>query len=412
MNTQDLRDNYPKLIGYMEKAGYCGTYISKVRREIVRILSRADSKGWTSYTDIYLEYANKSTLRHYLKEKLNILGIIEQFAMRGEFPDGRSRQKIKERGYYQHLSQEFKHIIDTYREYEERHGTKKASTIYGESSNAAGFLYELQCAGISTPESITQKDVIAVFLNDDGTLRRSCSYKKIIAAVFKANTHTNPELFSRLAAYLPDLRENRKNIQYLTDEEVAEIKRVLAEPESGLSLRDKAIGRLALCYGLRCCDIAKLRIDEVDLDGDKISVCQQKTLTQLELPLTTSVGNALYDYVTIERSESDCKFIFLSKNRPFGRLKDGSIGNIAARIMNAAEIRQNAGDRKGFHIFRHRLATDLLGKGVAQPIISKIAGHTSPDSLEAYLSSDFVHLKECALSIEQFPVRREVFTNA
>jgi hypothetical protein len=47
----------------------------------------------------------------------------------------------------------------------------------------------------------------------------------------------------------------------------------------------------------------------------------------------------------------------------------------------------------------------LLGNGIAQPIISKITGHISPNSLEPYLSSDFVHLKECALSIEQFPVR-------
>ena len=412
MNTQNLSDNYSKLIGYMEKAGYCCTYISKVRREIVRILSRADSKDWTSYTDIYLEYASNSSSRHYLRDRLNILGIIERFAVRGEFPDGRTRQKIKKRGYYQYLSHDFKRVIDVYHEYEERRGTKKARTIYGESSNAASFLYELQCAGTSTPEDITQKDVIAVFLNDDGTLRRSCSYKKIIAAVFKANLQTNPELFNRLIAYLPDLRESRKNIQYLTDEEVVEIKRVLAEPESELSLRDKAIGMLALCYGLRCCDIAKLRVDDVDLAGDKISIFQQKTSVPLELPLTTSVGNALYDYVAAERPESECNFIFLSENRPFGRLTEGSIGNIAVRLMKAAEIRQNAGDRKGFHIFRHRLATDLLGNGVAQPIISKITGHTSPDSLEDYLSSDFVHLKECALSIERFPIRREVFTNA
>jgi integrase len=80
--------------------------------------------------------------------------------------------------------------------------------------------------------------------------------------------------------------------------------------------------------------------------------------------------------------------------------------------MKTANIRQNAGDRKGFHIFRHRLATELLSNGVAQPIISKIAGHTSPDSLESYLSADFKHLKECAISIAEYPVSSEVFTNA
>ena len=45
MNTQNLRDNYPKLIDYMEGAGYSATYIIKVRREINHILSGADSKG-------------------------------------------------------------------------------------------------------------------------------------------------------------------------------------------------------------------------------------------------------------------------------------------------------------------------------------------------------------------------------
>jgi len=412
MNIQNLRDTYPELITFMEEYGYSQLYIKRLRQQINAILSNAEISNLDSYGDIYRYYTERTSSKQGLRVRLTFLGIIERFVVRGEFPDGRTRQKVKERGHYQYLSQEHRCIIDTYCEYEEQRGTKKARTIYGESSNAASFLYELQCAGISTPESITQKDVIAVFLNDDGTLRRSCSYKKIIAAVLKANVQTDSELFGRLMAYLPDLRENRKNIQYLTDEEVAAIKRVLAESESGLSLRDKAIGILALCYGLRCCDIAKLRIDEVDLDSDTIGIRQQKTTAPLELPLMALVGNAIYDYVVAERPESDCEFVFLSKNRPYGRLAEGSIGNIATKIMKAARIRQNTGDRKGFHIFRHRLATDLLGKGVAQPVISKITGHTSPDSLEAYLSSDLVHLKECALSIEQFPIRREVFTNA
>jgi hypothetical protein len=53
-----------------------------------------------------------------------------------------------------------------------------------------------------------------------------------------------------------------------------------------------------------------------------------------------------------------------------------------------------------------------LGNGVPQPVISRTLGHTSPNSLEAYLSADFKHLKECALSIEGFPVSEGVFGNA
>jgi len=412
MNIQNLQQTYPKLITFMKDHGYSYYYIERLEKQIKSILANADRNKWTLYSDVYNWYLGKSDSNQGLRYRLTFLGIIERFDLRSEFPDGRTRQKVKLRGSYQYLSYEFKLVIDNYQAYEEQRGTKKARTIYAETSNSASFLYELQCAGINVPEEITQKSIISVFLNDDGTLRRSCSYKKIIAALFRANIPVNSELFNRLIAYLPDLRETRRNIQYLTDEEVAEIRRVLADPETKLSLRDKAIGSLALCYGLRCCDIAKLKVDEVDLDGEKISICQQKTAVPLELPLTTTVGNAIYDYAELERPKNGSKFLFLSENRPFGRINEGSVGNIATKIMAAAGIRQNTGDRKGFHIFRHRLATDLLGKGVAQPIISKITGHTSPNSLEKYLSSDFVHLKECALSIDRFPVRKEVLANA
>jgi len=412
MNIQNLQNTHHTLIAYMEEHGYNREYVTRLKFEIDRILSNAVNSGWTSYADIYRGYAEAKKSKQFLRNKLTFLGIIERFDLRGELPDGRRRQKVNERGKYQFLSQEFKSIIDNYRVAEIQRGAKKASTMYGEASNTASFLYELQYAGISTVAGITQKSVISVFLNDDGKPRRSCSYKKILAAVFKANIPENPEVFNRLIAYLPDLRETRKNIQYLSDEEVAKVKRILDESNSGLSRRDVAIGRLALCYGLRCCDIAGLKISDVNLDGDNINIRQQKTTVPLELPLTTSVGNAIYDYAQQERIKSDCEFVFLSKNRPYGRLADGSVGNIAAKIMNAAGIRQNDGDRKGFHIFRHRLATDLLGNGVAQPVISKITGHASPDSLETYLSADFVHLKECSISIEQFPVRKEVFADA
>jgi hypothetical protein len=52
-----------------------------------------------------------------------------------------------------------------------------------------------------------------------------------------------------------------------------------------------------------------------------------------------------------------------------------------------------------------------LGQGVPQPVISRTLGHTSPNSLEPYLSADFPHLKDCALSIARWPVLEEVLSN-
>lgn len=412
MNTQNLRDNYPKLIDYMERTGYSATYIIKVQREINHILSRADSNGWTSYKDIYQEYANKSTSRSHLRSILNCLGIIERFDNRGQYPDGRHRQQIIKRALYYLLLPEFKAIIDCYRISESRRN-KKATTIICEASHGASFLYALQQKNINTLGAITEADVLSIFIGEDDKLRRSCSYKKDIAAVLKACIREKPECseFTRILAYLPELREHRKNIQYLKPDETNQIKKALKNEYSRLSLRDRAIGSLVLYTGLRCCDIAGLKVNDIDWEKELICIKQQKTGAPLELPLSVIVGNAVYDYLVSERPETECEFIFISENRPYRRLLSGSIGNISNKIMKAANIRQNAGDRKGFHIFRHRVATELLGSGVPQPVISRTLGHTSPNSLEAYLSADFKHLKECALSIERLPMQEGVFSH-
>ena len=227
----------------------------------------------------------------------------------------------------------------------------------------------------------------------------------------KACIPYHPETCPRLLAFLPVLRETRKNIQYLTSEEIQKVKGTLADGKNLLTLRDKAIGMLAFYTGLRGCDIARLTLDAINWDRDFIYIKQQKTEIPLELPLTAIVGNAIYDYLTSERPHTESRYIFVSQNKPYDRLKNRSIGNVAVRIMKSAGIRQSKGDKKGFHIFRHHLATALLGNGVPQPVISRVLGHTSPDSLESYLRADFPQLKECSISIEHFPVPKEVFSH-
>ena len=410
MDVQNLRDNYPKLISYMETSGYSKTYVDRFKREIKRILTFADSNKWSCYADIYLDCASKSNSFDYLRSKRAIIGAIEQFDVYGRYPDGRRRHELFQRGAYWLLSPEFKTLIDRYCEIAKKQG-KKAATIYTESHNASTFLLALQQKGMDCLDGITEEAVLAVFMSSEGKLLRSCSYKKNIAAVFKATIPDHPEACHRVLAYLPALRETRDNIQYLTPEEIHKVKEALSNAENSLTLCDKAIGILALYTGLRGCDIVGLTLDSIDWERELIYIKQQKTELPLELPLTTVVGNAIYDYLISERPRTESRFLFLSQKKPYDRLKSKSLGNAAVRIMKVAGIRQAKGDRKGFHIFRHHFATTLLGNGVPQPVISRTLGHSSPSSLEAYLSADFLHLKECAISIERFPVSEGVFSS-
>jgi integrase len=393
----------------MQDAEYSQSHISKVRNEIRYILANAEKCGWTSYAEIYRHYEKQKRSEHYLSHKRIVLSLIENFDKSEKYPDGRLQGNLSCK--YDYLIEEFKSVIDSYLAAAKTSGLKE-STIDSRSHCIASFLLHLQEAGCNSLHDITEKAVLSAFVSDSGAILRRSSAKKSIAAVFKACTPQNPEAFTKLLLFLPQLRTARKNIQYLTSDEISKVKQALSDKTSALSLRDKAIAMLVLYTGLRKCDITGLKLNSIDWDNDIINIVQRKTSVPLTLPLRAIVGNAIYDYVTMERPKIDCEYIFIRQHAPYYEIGADALNRVCNKIMLAAGIRQETGDRKGFHIFRHRLVTTLLGNGIPQPVISDIVGQTSPVSLNPYLHANFPHLKECALSVDRFPVSREVFGNA
>lgn len=407
MDLQNLREHHEELLSFMESNGYCNTYIRRFRDEINRILTEAGSHRWQSYQDIYLDYLKVPHSKDYLRNKRTIIGALEQFDLFGRLPDGRHRHTLFERGSYHLLQPEFQELIDFYCTYEKQRG-KKESTIRGESLNTASFLYRMQEQGARCLDEVTEDAVLSFFVSEDGSLCKGCSYKKNISAVFKAGLKWKEPQCRRILSFLPLLRETRKNIQYLTQDEVRLLR--AAVESSGFSARNKAVILLLLFTGLRGCDIAGLTFSSIDWEKERILINQQKTSMPVEIPLSAVVGNAIYDYLEQERPDTESLRLFLSETHPFSPMSAQGIANIVAKACRLAGIRQNPGDRKGTHIFRHNLASSMLENGVPQPVITQTLGHTAPDSLEPYLKADFVHLKECSLSIEAFPLAGEVFS--
>lgn len=407
MDLQNLREHHEELLSYMENAGYSSAYIRRFRKEVNRILAEADSSKWKSYRDIYLDYLKTPHSNDYLRNKRTIIGALEQFDRFGRLPDGRHRHTLFERGSYHLLEPEFQELIDFYRTYETQRG-KKESTIRGEALNTASFLYRMQEQGARSLDEVTEDAVLSFFVSEDGLLQKSCSYKKNISAVFKAGLKWKEPQCRRILSFLPLLRETRKNIQYLTQDEIRLLRDVVEN--GGVSVRNKAVILLLLFTGLRSCDISGLTFSSIDWEKERILVRQQKTSVLMEIPLSAVVGNAIYDYLAKERPDTGSSRLFLTETHPFSPLTAGGIANIVAKVCRLAGIRQEPGDRKGTHIFRHNLASSMLENGVPQPVITQMLGHTAPDSLEPYLRADFAHLKECALSIEAFPLAGEVFS--
>ncbi len=407
MCFENLKSRHLELLQFLNDKNYSATIIRNVANEIKNILENAEHFGWKTYRDVYHTYEADNLSKDVLRSKRHCLRLIKRFDIQGEFPDRTRRSYAFESDAYENLPDDFKELIEFYRVYDTGRG-KKQTTIYHEALNTVSFLCAMQKIGCSDLDAIEEKDVLSFFLSDDGKLVRGCSYKKNVAAVFKAGLHWKEEPCRRILTFLPALRENRKTIQYLTEEEADKIRDALRGTESQLSLRDRAVGTLLFYTGFRGCDIAGLLFESIDWDREILHIVQRKTDVSMELPLTNTIGNAIFDYVDSERPPSDDAHIFLSEVLPHRPLASQSIGNIALRIYQAAGIRQDSGDRKGTHIFRHHAASHMLECGIPQPVISRTLGHTAPDSLEPYLMADFKHLKECALSVEDFPVPEEV----
>ena len=408
MNFTHLQQDYQELLIFLKKEGYTESYIRRIQENIHWILKNEKHKTWLSYLDIYNDRVQKSESTLYKKNHRIAFGAIQQFDLHGEYPNRKIKNCFIKRGAYNQLIQEFRELIDFYKASDKLRGLKE-STIYGNASAASSFLYAMQKRGMKSLGCIGEEEVLSFFLDREGNVSKCSSYKKQIAAVLRAGTDWKEKECQILRAYLPPIRPQRKNIQFLTSEEVESIHALLDDRNSGLSLRDRAIGKLLFFTGIRACDIAGMELGSIDWDADEIHFSQQKTGQPLVLPLTATVGNSIYDYLLNERPESSDNHLFLGTVYPHYPFEAGAVWHQAAKLYKATSLRQKKGDRRGTHLFRHNVATSFLGSGIPRPVISQTLGHASPHSLDPYLHADLVHLKECALSIEAFPVREEVF---
>lgn len=409
MDFTNLREHYYKLLNFLTGEVYTESYIRRIKENVLWILRNEKDNPWQSYLDVYEARIQKPYSELYKKNLRQTFTAIQQFDLYEEYPNRKQKNCLIKHGAYHQLIPEFKCVIDYFTASETVYDLKEG-TISGRVSNTAVFLYEMQKKGICQLECIGEDDVLSFFTDDRGNLSKCSSSKKNIAAVLKVVSEWRADECNRLLAYLPQIRPKRKNIKYLTPEELEAIRYALNDENSGLSLRNRAIGKLLFFTGIRGCDIAEMKCDSIDWEADEIHIPQQqKTNRPLVLPLTATIGNSIFDYLENERPDSTDDHLFLGELYPHYPFKAEAVWYQSSKIYKAASIRHEKGDRRGTHLFRHHVATSLLDNGVPRPIITATLGHSDPVSLNPYLHTAFAHLKECALSITEFPVGEEVF---
>ncbi len=411
MDIKKLKKTHPELLEYMKANGFGSVAIGGAKVMFRRLF---DHEGkYTSYKEFYKKFISREGLEGSTKRLCyyrTSLRTIQGFDEFDHFPNRLKFAPVQYLGCsYDHLNPTFKSIVDRYKQVTLKK-CKSEKSIRVESNAASTFLYHMQRNGANDLYGVTESMILSFFYDGYKQLR-GCSYRTKIKTVLKATIGTDYYAeCARIMEDMPRLRNGRKNFATLKDDEIRIIKENLQEgTRNDLSLRDKAVVSMALYTALRGTDIARMRINNIDLERDLIILTQSKTQQPIVLPLRAVVGNPLIDYLSSERPRNlTTKNIFTNVHDPEKPMDSSTIGGIIRRFFAKLGIRSDDKEN-GLRLFRRYLASKVLENGIQPRVISDILGHMSPESLNPYIDSDIKHLRECGLSIEKYPVGKEVF---
>ena len=200
---------------------------------------------------------------------------------------------------------------------------------------------------------------------------------------------------------------NRKKVlPCFSQDEISNILNAV-DTKTSLGKRDYAIMKLAIGTGLRVIDITNLCFSNIDWKNNEINIIQQKTGTQLTLPLTIDVGNSVADYILNGRPKSELPYIFLRSRRPYTKL-DRIVGaNTMKRCLSKTEIIHSSGDGKTFHAFRRTFGTNLVKAKIPITTVSQLLGHKNVDTSKRYISLNDEMLRICCMDISMYATEKE-----
>ena len=166
------------------------------------------------------------------------------------------------------------------------------------------------------------------------------------------------------------------------------------ERRSPIGRRDYAVLLLLARLGLRANEIATLALDDVDWYAGRLTI-RGKGGRHSFLPLLPDVGAALADYLEHGRPYSHSRRVFVRHLAPhIGFSSSSGISLIAASALTRAGLDVR---RKGTHIFRHSLATQLLRAGASLTEIGQVLRHQDHDTTRIYAKVDIDALRTLGL---------------
>lgn len=232
MEFNCLQEHQDEILEFMRSHDYTETYVQRYRTTIKQITDNAGRNNWQSYEDVYRWYCEKPYSPSYLRGIKAILGKLELFHLHGLLPDGKkslsSLRKVKPA--YTKLNEEYSLLYDSF-ESRISQGLKE-STVSSYRTKITSFLLDLQNLGCDRLSAVTETAVLSCILNGEER-KRNASVCSRLAYFFRLLSESGNSEAGRILHYIPPMRFARKNIDYLTDEEILSIREALVDTNNG-----------------------------------------------------------------------------------------------------------------------------------------------------------------------------------
>ncbi len=175
-----------------------------------------------------------------------------------------------------------------------------------------------------------------------------------------------------------------------------DVKKILADTKSNnpSEIRNRAILMLLSIYGMRCSEVAKLKLSDIDWKNECFYLIRAKSSSPQVFPLIRSVGDAILRYIKdVRQNDSSLREVFLTRRAPHRCLSHCAIYEFVSKKIKKLNLNIK---HYGSHALRHACATHLINEGISLKEISDLLGHKNLDTTRIYAKVDLINLRKIA----------------
>lgn len=186
---------------------------------------------------------------------------------------------------------------------------------------------------------------------------------------------------------------SEENLPYfLPWDKVQKLLQTVKEQTGKSALRDYAVFMLLAMYGLRCSEVANLRVCDIDWRKEQIYIKRAKNCRPQVLPLLHNVGEAIIAYLKQGRpNDVESDRLFFCTPAPIRPISCNAIASVVYRYLKSIQIDIK---HKGPHCLRHSHATFLINEGQTLKDVGDLLGHKSMEATRVYAKVDLNSLRD------------------